>query len=525
MKSCINKTAEIIKEYAKSDVAPIIMINILLSMVAVTRDIALASYLGTTLYADVFLLAFFLPDMVGMNLLSASIVASCVPLYSQIHARNKGLMGLCAAYTTAFLLLISLFVFGLFDIFRVNIIDVLGSGLSPEAKHLCLDFFAIFLPIIVFAPAAAAGNSLLQAHGRFVVSAFAPVLYNGVYLAGILAMVFLKMPAARGVYVVAYFIVIAVLSMSVLTWGGLFFKGKIKFPAVAVFRSFFDNRAAILEGMRQVLSAFVPYLLILLAAQSVLFSERYLASYLEVGAIAGLNYAYRLAQFPVWVFVAAVGMVILPSMSRSKGLGDTSEFRATFASAFWLVIIVSLPLSIILHVLRVPIVSILLQRGAFGHDSLAITSGILAGYSLAVAGLATEYICHRVCLAMGRMLLPLLTTSLAASTSIALNFFLVNRLGSAGLGYGLAVGATLDAAVLLLALKKRLGLSFKNGMSKVARVLGANLIVLVIALICAYAWNFWPQESGFLVRALYAVLVVLLAGIGYLSGLRYFKII
>lgn len=519
-----NETLDKIKQYAKSAVGPVIIINIILSFVAVARDMALASYLGTTVQADALLLAFFVPDMIGAGLLSVSIIASCVPVYSKVYVRDKQLLSWYTTYTTLFITLFSIVVYLVGLVFSKSMIGYLGNGFTNETRMLCLDLFRIILPIIMLWSFAAAGNSLLQAHQFFKLSAFVPVVNNSVYLLTVLIIPFLHIPVNEGVYTISHFIVVAAFCMSILTWGGLI-RNKIKAFQFPTIRGFLDNRIGISEGLRQVLHTFIPYILMLFFAQGVLFNERYLATHLGVGAVAGLNYAYRLAQFPIWVFVAAVGMVILPSMSRSTGLGKIKEFKATFTNAFWLILIISLPLSIILHILRVPIVSILLQRGAFDNNSLLITSGILAGYSLAVVGLAAEYICHRVCLAMGKMVLPLITTIITTMISITVNFLLIKKLGLSGLGYGLAVGVTLNAGILVLILKKILGFSFKNSYGKLIRVLGANLAVLIIALICNSIWSVWPQDSGFLLRLLYAVFVVVFTGMGYIGSLRYFKII
>jgi peptidoglycan biosynthesis protein MviN/MurJ (putative lipid II flippase) len=126
---------------------------------------------------------------------------------------------------------------------------------------------------------------------------------------------------------------------------------------------------------------------------------------------------------------------------------------------------------------------------------------------------------------MGKMVLPLITTIITTVISITVNFLLIKKLGLSGLGYGLAVGVTLNAGILVLILKKILGFSFKNSYVKLIRVLGANLAVLIIALICSSIWSVWPQDSGFLIRLLYAVFVVVFTGVGYIGSLRYLKII
>lgn len=524
MKTFLNDVIILIKRYAKNAVTPIIIINIILSIIAVIRDIAMASYLGTTIQADALLMAFFIPDMIGTSLLAVTIVASCVPVYSKLILNKKENITQCMTFTTLFMFILPFLVFIFCFINKDNIIIFFASGFNKETQILCSEIFVILLPVIVLAPIAATGNSYLQAYGFFKLSAFAPVVYNSIYLSGISFVIIMQVSVSYGVYIIAYCILLSVLSMSILTWGGLF-KYSIRIFEIPRYKAFIENKNIVCTSLKQIIYNFFPYLLILLFTQSIFFSERYLAAHLGVGAIAGLNYAYRLAQFPIWVFVAAVGMVILPSLSRSRGLGKTDEFALTFKKSLWLVLIISLPFSIILHVLRVPIVSILLQRGVFNNESLVITSGVLKGYSLAIVGLAAQYICHRACLAIGNMVLPLCTTFLTAIISISVNFLLVKMFGLSGLGYGLAVGVTIDSIVLLFVLKKKMRLTLKNSGFKLIKIVIANLFVIIIAVIFNAIWYIWPQENSFLLKILYAVLVVAVTGIAYIGSLRYSKII
>lgn len=508
----------------KDPVVAVVLINISLALVALLRDVFFALYLGTSAEADALLLAFFLPDTVGNNLLAAAIAASCVPCFSRLLIKNEpGHYLRCIAVAAAAFLALSLLLLALFLVFRQPLIVFFGGGFTPEIGRLTQTLFLILLPLIPVVSLCAVATALLQAHKRFNAPALAPVVFNAVWLCGILVVLALRIPPARGVYQMAGIIMAAILCMAV--WlGSALIRERRKLPPLGEIFAPVPAWRQVGPELRQLFVDFVPLLLILTCSQGVLFVERILAARLEVGSVAGLNYAYRLAQFPLWVFVAAVGTVLLPAMSRASGKGDMAGLRATFAGALRLVLVLSLPLAILFFVLRVPIVSLLLQRGAFDLDSLRITTGILAGYSLAIVGQVLVYICLRVFLARGRLLPALAAGLLSALINIVADVWLVARIGSAGLGYGAALGAAVNAGILLFLLHRSQGILIKPQEVRLPAILGANLPVVLAAIAGSRLWQAVGQPTGFSSQLLFVAVVVAGSGVVYLAGLRLLQV-
>src|SRR5690554_1072407 len=125
------------------------------------------------------------------------------------------------------------------------------------------------------------------------------------------------------------------------------------------------------------LRIFLPYIVILFSLQAVYLAERYLVTAFDSGTTSALNYAFRLTQFPVWVFVSAVSIVILPSLSRHLAVGEVKEVRVVMVNAFRIVILVVLPSTLFLFLLREPLIIALFQRGAFDSRSVVLTTSIL----------------------------------------------------------------------------------------------------------------------------------------------------
>ena len=152
---------------------------------------------------------------------------------------------------------------------------------------------------------------------------------------------------------------------------------------------------------------------------------------MEPGTLAGLNYAYRIAQFPNWVFVAAVTAVLLPALSRSAAAGGGGgSVKPELYRALGATLCLMLPSAAVLYFLREPIISLLFGRGAFDSHSVALTSELLAGYSLSVAFQVVSVLCLRYFLACGRLYGPAAVYLVSTVCTIVFDLLTVHILWS-----------------------------------------------------------------------------------------------
>jgi len=513
---------ETILEYLRSTIGTVVIINLVLAAAALLKDVFFASYLGTSAQADALILAFLIPDALANGLIAAAIGVSCVPVFSELYVKENlaGLKRVIKKVTILFFLA-SLALAVLFFIFRNQIFSVLGSGLDAESIRLCIRLFLILLPTILLFPFTAIETSILQVFDSFKIPAFAPVLYNLVFLGGIVIGHFYKMPVDRGVYLIAYAITAGVFAMALLLWIPLSGTFKRLGPLTPDETDIRHREST--EGVKDILKVFFSYLLLLICIQSVQLVERHLASYFEEGSIAALNYAYRLSQFPIWVFAAAVGVVILPLMSKSRGAGRDKDTKRTLGKSLKLVLLIVIPIASAFYFLREPIVTILLQRGAFDIKSMQATAGILEGYAIAVVGQGILAICLKYFLAERKILYPLLTYAGGTIVNIALDYYFVRTIGLPGLGYGAAAGACINTLLLTVIIIRKLRVNLKNSLAEVFKVLLANVPLSVLFILYGRLWNLLQIDGNLLHQAVYVILVVSTGGVVYWAGLHIFK--
>jgi putative peptidoglycan lipid II flippase len=485
------------------------------------KDVLLAAYLGTSLQADALTIAYFLPDTIGSSLLAAAIGTACVPVFSGLYAHRKrealGRSVRNAALTfslLAFIITVAIY------LYIGNVTGWITGSPDSEFTSMTVGLSRTILPTIVLFPVIAIGTSLLQTWGLFTVPAAMPLLTHGIVIAAVLLNLVLGVPRDHAVYGISLAMTLGVVSMAVIVWTVIYKKESYG----EADRSWnpLNSRIVWLNQIR-IWKVFIPYILILLSGQSVYFVERKLASAISAGTVAGLNYAFRLSQFPILVFVAAVYSVILPTLSQDLALGHWDKLRMTVVKALKQILLVTVPTTSLFFFLRVPIVSVLFQRGAFDEESVRITSSVLAGYSLTIVSLSLSAVCLRFFLAAGRIWIPLAVFLFSASVNIVADYLWIGPLGAAGLGYGAAVGAAVNALSLVALLMKRLKLTWKFRFLE--RIAVANLVPLLLIVPSSVVWPLFAHSWNSLQKIGFLFIAVSASAGGYWVVLRRLKLI
>lgn len=512
------KLFEILKKRDNSlsgTVRTVAVLNLLLAVIALLKDIFMAGYMGTTGEADALLLAYSTTDILGNNLFAAAIGTSCIPVFSSLYIdRNKNEFEEGIKVISAFVFAASLLLFFLLLLFKDEIMGALGIGFHGQTLSICIELFIIMLPTLLMYPAAAVGTSAMQVSGRFTIPAAAPLVFNAVYLLPLLSGYILKVPVGTGVYYTGVSITAGVLIMVLMIWYPLY-KRKTKLIDFSHIMRVFRPLKFDVNILRKVLGIFAPYILILLLTQGVLYIERYIASGLGEGSIASLNYAYRISQFPVWVFTAAVGTVVYPLIARYIGQGNYEKTRGVIDRALRTVLLVTVPVSLFLLIMRVPVISVLFMRGAFDFSSLRSTSDILFGYCLAIGGQSAAAISLKVLLSSGGMKKAIWAYGVSFVINVCIDLYLTPAVGIAGLGYGAAAGGILNGLLTYAAVRSMFGNRHNIKFRPAAGAAAANILVLLVSLVFINIWYKIVYNSGFILQSGYIFGCFALCGVLY----------
>lgn len=504
----------VITEFLHSDISIVCLFNILLAAVAFIKDILMASYLGTTLEADALFMAYFILDTLGNNLMASVVGISCIPVFARLYQRNR-MQDLRKSVTYISVICFCLFI-GLFCVlfvFAKPAVGMLAQGLSREGAELPSRLMKIILPMVLFLPAIVISTSLLQVGARFKVSAAAPVLFNCFLLTGVLYCNKKNVSLTQGVYILALSIPIGTAVMAIWVTLPAFRDIMLGIERRFTFKTEWIGKETS-QDVKKFFKIFFPYLLILASNQLILFVERYIASFFGSGGISALTYSYRLVQFPIWVFVAAIGTVLFPEISRLSVENDRDKFGYSFQNTLFVILLITIPASVILHFLCKPVVFMLFFRGNFDSGSLKMTTDILAGYAIAIVGQSILLISVRFYAVVCNMKTPLIISMITAAVNILIDFYMSGSLGLKGLGYGAAISAVLNALLIVLHMwiKMKPGAYLKKNQLK--RLAYINIPAAAFVAAASKVWGSVRASETVLNNALFVFLVlVIYAGI------------
>jgi putative peptidoglycan lipid II flippase len=184
-----------------------------------------------------------------------------------------------------------------------------------------------------------------------------------------------------------------------------------------------------------------------------------IAAFLPVGSVAALGFVEKLTSVPMMVFSSSLATVAFPAFAEQTGAGRFEELKATLCKTIRLAAVVLIPLSAACVAFAHPLVRLLFQRGNFGAASTDLIAATFGCSSLQFFFYTTNLLLVRAALALGEGLLLVKLTVIAVAVNTLANVALVLLLRPpvAGIALSTSLMAFLNALLLFLALRRRIG--------------------------------------------------------------------
>ncbi|NRA24876.1 MAG: murein biosynthesis integral membrane protein MurJ [Oleispira sp.] len=330
----------------------IVSIMTLLSRVlGLVRDVVVAQYFGAR--ADAFFVAFKIPNFLRRLFAEGAFSVAFVPVLSEYKTqRSMAEVKLLIASVAGVLGLILFLVTVLALLLAPWLPYVFAPGFSDDADKFALtgNLLRITFPYLLFISLTAFAGSILNAYGRFSVPAFTPVLLNVCLIFSTLVMT-------------SWFIE----PLYALAWG-VFMAGALQL----LFQLPFIARLGLLvrpiyqpkqEGVGRILKLMGPALFGVSVSQINLLLDTLLASFLEPGSVSWLYYSDRLNNLPLGIFAIAIGVVILPTLSKKHAEDNPQHFAQTLDWATRMIFLLALPAALALVVLATPLMATIFFHG------------------------------------------------------------------------------------------------------------------------------------------------------------------
>ena len=408
------------------------------------RDFVIATGFGAGMATDAFLVAFRLPNLLRRLFAEGAFSQAFVPILAEYRNQRgdeatKTLVDRVAG--VLFVCLIGITALGMIGAPILIAISAPGFSSDPSKFALTVELTRITFPYIFFMSLVALSAGILNTWSRFALPAFTPVMLNLSFI-------------GMALFAAPYFDPpVLALAWAVVLGGTL--QLAIQIPALKkigmlprfspVWRD---------EGVQRVLKLMAPAVLGVSAAQISLLINTVFASFLAPGSVSWLYFADRLMEFPAGLLGAALGTILLPSLSKSHATDDPKEFSALLDWGLRLTLLLTLPASLALAILGVPLISTLFQHGLFTAVDVLQTRDALAAYAIGLTGLILVKVLAPGFYARQDIRTPVRIALITLALTQLMNLAFVGWLKHAGLALSIGLASCINAALLWHQLRK-----------------------------------------------------------------------
>lgn len=485
-------------------------------LLGLAREQVFAALLGAGLHADAFQAAFRIPNLLRDLFAEGALSAAFVPTYARALA--EGGPARARQLSSRLLSLLAVLLGGLVllgILLTVPLVHALAPGYERvpgklEVTVLLTRIMLPFLPIVSFA---AVAMGMLNAEERYGTPALAPAVFNLVTIA------WAALLWAMGLDL---FTVVIGWAAGTLLGGLAQFLVQVP-PLVRAGWRFRPQWAPRDPGIRAIARLMAPATMGLAAVQVNIFVSTIFASH-EPGAVSWLNYAFRILYLPIGVFGVALGTIATTGFARRAAAGDLDGLRDTLRQSLRMLAFLTLPATVGLVVLGVPIIRMLFERGRFGAQDTERTAAALAFYAAGLVSYTGIKVLAPAFYSLGRPRVPLLASVSAVATNLLVTFALHPHLGYLAVALGTSLGALVDAVILVVAFDRSVGLRGGGMTGPMARMAAAAALMGPAAWAAASWMERMVGTQGLWAQALTGLLPVAAGGVVYLGAARLLRI-
>lgn len=447
-------------------------LTLLSRILGFVRDVMFASFIGATYIADAFFVAFRFPNLFRSIFAEGMMNAVFVPMYSKIKSKGKEVAQefINKIFTLMFIWVVIFVVFVVYFMREIMAIQAIGFLDDFNKFNHTVMFAKIMFPYIGFMVMNSLFGAILNSNNIFTIPAFLFSILNIVFIA-IFGMAYVGI-----IQITGYELCIGVVIAGFLQFFILFFTLKkidinIKFVSINIS-----------QDVKDFFKKSVPIVIGALVLQLNIIIGTIIASTLETGSISFLYYADRLAQFPMGIIGVAMGIVLLPELSKSVNSGDVDKIHNSQMKAITFSSFFTIPCAVAFGVISFYIVNALFGYGEFTKgNNISNTATCLVAMSFGVPAYIYVKILSQIFFANG----DTKTTVQCGILSMAINLILALILKDHFSYVGIAIASTISgwcyAFLLFYILKIKKFLYFdKNSIVLIFKIIFSAFVMGVL---------------------------------------------
>lgn len=421
---------------------------IISNLVGLLRQIVVANGFGTSPDLEAFNAANRVGEVL-FNLMAGGALASAfVPTFTGLLVKDQKSTAWRLASGIANLIVVIMIVMCLITAVVAPwlVKYLLAPGYDAAKQQLTVQILRVLLPSVVIFGLSGLVMGILNAHQKFLIPALTPAMYS----TGMILGVWLLVPQL-GIFGLAWGAVIGALLHLGLQIPSLVKLGG-RYQAI-----FIPKDSLVLQVGRLML----PRLFGAAIVQLNFWVNTILASFHE-GSLNGITYAFQLMLMPQAAIAQSIAIAAMPTFSAQVALDKMDELRQSLASSLRGLILLSVPASIGLMILRKPIVALLYQRGEFDVHSTELVAWALLWYAAGLVGHAMVEVLSRAFYALQDTRTPVLVGVAAMSLNILFSLILmpvfesIGWMPHGGLALANSLATALETVGLLVLIRRKM---------------------------------------------------------------------
>ena len=397
------------------------------------RESSIAYKFGATAATDAYLIAMVIPNLF-VGLIKGSVTNTFVTVYSGYLASGRTDEGW--RMTNVVLSLLGLVVAGLTVVLMLGtagIVHLVAPGYSGQQLALAVELTRILLPGMLFGTLMGVLVGVNNANHSFLAPSLVGLVANVITITSIFIL-----GSVWGIYGLAVGSLLGILAQFVIQVPsahryGLRYRFELDFGD---------------PGLRETLRLVAPFVISAAASQVNLIVDRTLATGLPAGVVSALYFANKLVFLPQNIFTGAVGMVVFPLLTRAAAQRQWEDLIEGFRRSVRLLSLVLLPAALGIYVLRLPLVKLLFEHGAFTPQSTRITVETVGYFLGALYFGAMVSLVVNVYYALKKMAVAVGTGAVAVLLNIGFSLWFINPLAQRGLALANSLSALANLLML-----------------------------------------------------------------------------
>jgi len=487
-------------------------------VLGLVREQVLAGLFGAGYAMDAFVVAYRIPNLLRDLLAEGALSSAFVTVFAQTEQRCGLERTWRLANNVIFcltLLVGGIVLLGMFSSSFLVAVMAPDFGLVPGKHELTALMTSIMFPFLLLVSLAALVMGILNNRGKFFIPALASSFYN---LGSILVGVSLSLVMPRWGFP-------AIVGMACGTLVGGFLQLAVQLPLLYKV----GYRPALVfepgdEGLRQIVKLMAPAVAGMSASQINIFINTFYASSCAEGSVSWLNYAYRLVHLPQGLFGVALGVAVLPLLSRLAVRDELPALKQACVSSLSLGLAVTLPAACGLIILAKPICAVIFQHGRFTLWDTEQTAAALTYYSLGLLAFSGVKILVPVFYALNDTRIPVVGSFLTVAANLLCINLTLEVLQHRAIALSASVSMVVNFMFLAVMLYRKVeGYQVGYLLVNLAKTLAASVImsVLVLWVHAGVGGRLGSSLAGEIITLAVAILV----GVGcYFSLLYFFKV-